>query len=236
MLVDTGIGPGIAPGEGLLLDNLRGEGIAPEDIDVVINTHGHGDHIGANADAEGNPTFTNARYVMSQEDWEFWTDEAQVEEKVPIPEFRELLLSFVRAHMTPLASQFELIGYDEEIVPGITSIAAQGHTPGHMALLVQSDGEQLWIGGDFASHEVTVPNPHFVGVPDVEPGADGRDTQALARPHGGRRRTGDLLSLRPIPQSRACGCRRGCLDVGTSWDRHRNARTLAAFASHYLYR
>ncbi|MDQ3444147.1 MAG: MBL fold metallo-hydrolase [Chloroflexota bacterium] len=169
VLIDTGIGPNIVPGEGLLIENLRGEGVAPEDIDVVVITHGHGDHIGGNADAGGNPTFANARYVMSQEDWDFWTDEPRVEEMIPVPDFRELLLSFVRAHLTPLEDRFELIGYDEEIVPGITSIAAQGHTPGHMALLIESGGERLWIGGDFATHEITLPFPHFVGLPDVEP-------------------------------------------------------------------
>jgi glyoxylase-like metal-dependent hydrolase (beta-lactamase superfamily II) len=169
VLVDTGIGPGIAPGEGLLLENLRGAGIEPGDIDTVILTHGHGDHIGGNADADGNPTFANARYVMSQEDWDFWTDEPRVAEMIPVPDFRELLLSFVRVHMTPLEAHFDLIGYDEEIVPGVTSIAAQGHTPGHMALRVESEGEALWIGGDFASHHVNLAHPDFVGLPDIEP-------------------------------------------------------------------
>jgi glyoxylase-like metal-dependent hydrolase (beta-lactamase superfamily II) len=169
VLVDTGVGPGLAPGEGILLDNLREAGIAPEDIDVVINTHGHGDHIGGNADAEGNPVYANARYVMSQEDWDFWTDEPRVQEMIPIPDLSELFLMFVRAHMAPLEEHFDLIGYDEEIVPGITSIAAQGHTPGHMALRVESEGETLWIGGDFVSHAVNLPHPDFVGVPDVEP-------------------------------------------------------------------
>src|SRR5215213_3541847 len=76
ILVDTGLGAGVAPGAGALLDNLRAEGIGPEDIDTVILTHGHPDHIGGSSDAEGNVAFPKARYVMWKDDWEFWTSES----------------------------------------------------------------------------------------------------------------------------------------------------------------
>ena len=72
VLVDTGAG-GSIPVTGLLIPNLRAAGIAPEDIDTVILTHGHADHLGGNVDDEGRPAFPNARYVMWRDEWEFWT-------------------------------------------------------------------------------------------------------------------------------------------------------------------
>jgi glyoxylase-like metal-dependent hydrolase (beta-lactamase superfamily II) len=169
VLIDTGFGPGVVPGEGLLLDNLARVGITPADVDVVVITHGHGDHIGGNADQHGNPTFANARYVIGREEWDFWTDEPRVAAAIPIADFRELLLGFVRRHLTPLRDRVELIGDDEEIVPGVRAVAAPGHTPGHLALLVESEGERLWIGGDAALHPVDLPHPDWVGLPDIEP-------------------------------------------------------------------
>ncbi len=65
VLVDTGAG-NLAPTTGKLLENLRAEKIVPGDIDIVINTHGHPDHIGGNVDVNGKPAFPNARYVISR--------------------------------------------------------------------------------------------------------------------------------------------------------------------------
>lgn len=163
VLVDTG------SGSGLLMENLRREGIEPGDIDVVILTHAHGDHVGGNVDADGNPAFPNARYVMSKEEWDFWTDQQAVEAALPPGDFREGNLQSVQRNLVSIEDQFDLIGYDEEIVPGIQSIAAQGHTPGHMALRFESDGVLMWALGDAALHPLDLPNPEFVGFPDTEP-------------------------------------------------------------------
>lgn len=170
VLVDTGFGPGVSPSEGILLANLEHAGIAPEDIDVVILTHAHPDHIGGNLDMNGNPNFPNARYVLTQEDWDFWSDRPAVEEAMAYaPDFAQLLLGFVERQLLPLEGTIELIGYDEEIVPGITSVAAPGHTPGHMALLVQSGEEKLWIAGDLGLGELHLKFPDAIMLPDIDP-------------------------------------------------------------------
>ncbi len=166
VLIDTGFGAALG---GALMSNLEGAGIEPGDIDVVITTHGHPDHIGGNVDESGAPTFPNARYVMAEEEWNFWADTALVERAYPNAAISEGVLAFVNAQMLPLADRYDLIGFDEEIVPGMISIATPGHTPGHMSVLVQSNGESLWIGGDFAGHPVGMRNPSFAGVADAVP-------------------------------------------------------------------
>lgn len=168
ILIDTGSGGGAGTGVGLLADNLRRTGIQPGDIDVVILTHGHADHIGGTVTANGNPLYSNARYVMSQEDWDFWTDEQAVMNVYPV-EFAQSQLQSVEENLLPLEDIIELIGYDEEIVPGVTSVAAQGHTPGHMAVLAESDGAQLWVMGDVALHPIQLTYPDAVGTPDAYP-------------------------------------------------------------------
>jgi len=168
VLVDTGSGAEAGPGIGLLVDNLRREGIQPDDIDVVVLTHGHADHIGGTVAASGNPLFSNARYVMSQEDWNFFTDEQALLEAYP-EEFAQQQFASARMNLLPIEDVFELIDYDVEIVPGITSIAAQGHTLGHMAVQVQSDGEEFWFLGDAALHSIQLQYPEVVGLPDAQP-------------------------------------------------------------------
>jgi glyoxylase-like metal-dependent hydrolase (beta-lactamase superfamily II) len=168
VLVDTGSGAGAGPGVGLLVDNLRREGIQADDIDVVVLTHGHADHIGGTVTASGNPLFSNARYVMSQEDWNFFTDEQALLEVYP-EEFAQQQFASAQMNLLPIEDVFELIDYDVEIVPGITSIAAQGHTLGHMAVQVQSDGEEFWFLGDAALHSIQLQYPEVVGLPDAQP-------------------------------------------------------------------
>lgn len=168
VLVDTGSGPSGLPQTGILVDNLRRIGIQLTDVDVVVLTHGHPDHSGGTVTASGNPLYSNARYVMAQEDWDFWTDAERVRAEAP-PELADAFLTNVENNLLPLEGMIELIGFDEEIIPGVTSVDARGHTPGHMALRVESDGERLWVMGDVALNDVAVPFPEVIGLPDTNP-------------------------------------------------------------------
>ena len=166
VLVDTGAG-GLDPNTGKLLQNLKAEGVAPEDIDTVILTHGHPDHIGGNTDSEGKPAFRNARYVMWQDEWDFWTSEqAELELDKHV---REVLLEFAHKNLPPIQGQLDLVDHETEIVPGIQAIAAPGHTPGHMALAISSGGEQLLCISDAALHPLHLEQPEWCAAVDFAP-------------------------------------------------------------------
>jgi len=166
VLVDTGAG-GLAPNTGRLLQNLQAEGIAPGDIDTVILTHGHPDHIGGNTVSEGGPAFPNARFVMWKDEWDFWTSE---EAEVKLDEHaKELLLMFARKNLPPIQDSLDLIDHEREILPGIQAIAAPGHTPGHMALAISSGGEQLLCISDAVLHPIHVEQPEWCAAVDFAP-------------------------------------------------------------------
>jgi glyoxylase-like metal-dependent hydrolase (beta-lactamase superfamily II) len=166
VLVDTGAGD-LAPSTGRLLQNLSAEGVSCEDIDRVIITHGHPDHTGGNTDADGTPTFRNARYVMSKDEWEFWTS-GEAEEKLD-EHVKEVLVGFAQKNLPPIRNQLDLVNEEMEIVPGIRSVSAPGHTPGHMALTISSEGEQLLCISDVVLHPVHLEQPEWYAAVDFDP-------------------------------------------------------------------
>ncbi len=166
VLVDTGA-DGLAPSTGRLLQNLQAEGISPEDIDTVILTHGHPDHLGGNTDAEGKPVFPNARHIIWRDEWDFWmSDQAELKLDEHV---KEVLLKFARKNLPPIQGQLDIVDHETEIVPGIQAIAAPGHTPGHMALAIFSGGEQLLCISDVVLHPIHLEQPDWYAAVDFTP-------------------------------------------------------------------
>ena len=166
VLVDTGA-DGLATSTGRLLQNLQGGGISPADIDTVILTHGHPDHLGGNTDAEGKLVFQNARHVIWRDEWDFWMSE-QAERKLD-EHVKEVLLKFARKNLPPIQGQLDIINHETGIVPGIQAIAAPGHTPGHMALAISSGNEQLLCISDAVLHPIHLEQPGWYAGVDFAP-------------------------------------------------------------------
>ncbi len=168
VLVDTGAG-GLAPTTGKLIPNLQDRAIAPEDIDTVILTHCHPDHIGGNIDSEGKPNFPNARYIMLKDEWNFWTSKPNLEELKVDEHVKEVLIKVARRSLPPIQDQLDLVDRETEVLPGIQTVAAPGHTPGHMAVAISSDSEQLLYIADTVIHPVHLEQPDWYAAVDFAP-------------------------------------------------------------------
>lgn len=169
VLIDTGFGPS-APTTGQLLPALQAAGIAPEEIDIVLLTHLHLDHFGGAVDAAGKPVYPNARHLINRTEYEFWWAEPSLVE-LPLPDdFKQLFREGAKTTLTALQGSLEQIAPDDEIASGITVLAAPGHTPGHLAVEVASDGERLLHIVDAAGDPVLhLQHPDWFFAPDNWP-------------------------------------------------------------------
>ena len=147
VLFDAGNGAGRRPDAGSLRERLTEAGYPPESIDVVVLTHFHPDHIGGLME-DGTPAFPNARYVASSTEYDFWSPQ----EKASGP--TERVGKLVQANVVPFAEKMSFIGNGDQVVSGITGLAANGHTPGHMVFHLESEGKRLAITADTANHFV----------------------------------------------------------------------------------
>jgi glyoxylase-like metal-dependent hydrolase (beta-lactamase superfamily II) len=166
VLVDTGMGDRWGEKETrmyridrrvTLLDGLRGRGLGPDDIDVVVNTHLHFDHAGGNTRLQGGrvvPTFPRARYVVQRGEWE--------DARHPHERSRA---SYREDDFLPLAEagQLDLVEGEREVAPGVRVVPVGGHTTHHQIVRVGEGAETLVVPTDLLPTSSHVPLPFVMG-------------------------------------------------------------------------
>lgn len=150
VLFDTGMGSSklFGPTTGRLQKSITEAGLKPEDVDAIVCSHAHIDHIGGIVDAGGKPLFPNAQVYISQADLEFWTDEKKLDG--PLKDF----IIHARKNLMPVRDRIVFFKDGQEFLPGVTAIAAPGHTFGHHIFMIQSDGKSFAFLGDLTHHQI----------------------------------------------------------------------------------
>jgi glyoxylase-like metal-dependent hydrolase (beta-lactamase superfamily II) len=161
VLIDAGTGGQYGPQSGTLIENLAAAGIAPASIGAIAISHFHPDHIDGLKTKDGAKVFVNAEILVPEPEWTFWMDDANMG-RYSGSVHRYFLNA--RRIFRDIAGEVHRFKPGAEVAPGIVSIPAYGHTPGHTAFSVHSGNASLLVMSD------TVRNPYlFVRHPDWQP-------------------------------------------------------------------
>ncbi len=175
VLIDLGFGPrtvileelGMEFWGGRLLTNLASLGLAPEDVDAVLYSHLHIDHVGWTSPTDdGALTFDRARHVMFRSEWEYW----KTRPGAGGPSERDI---------TMLAERVDLLDGESEVLPGITAVPTPGHTPGHCSFLVASGNQRAVVLGDAIHCPLQITHPEWAFAADANPDAARRARERL---------------------------------------------------------
>ena len=174
VLVDTGLGDklddktrdlwNLQYPNGTLVEGLARLGVAPADVDMVINTHLHGDHCAGNTafgpDGTLVPVFSNAEYVVQRREYE---DAMQPNERTRA--------TYLPANYEPLvqSGQMRFLEGDTGLLPGIRVVVTPGHTPGHQCVLFEAGAQRALFMADLASYAVHFERLGWMTAYDVEP-------------------------------------------------------------------
>jgi glyoxylase-like metal-dependent hydrolase (beta-lactamase superfamily II) len=171
ILVDAGGGTHFAPSVGRLPQNLAAAGVSPSDIDAVVITHPHPDHIPGVMAGDGSMLFPNATLHVQESDHGFWTS-SEIRGKSP-EEFRGFFDLAVNA-IKPYAAAGRLSLYNDgtEFAPGVRAVACYGHTVGHSMVRVSPSGGDFLIFGDIVHcAALQFPDPERSVAFDTDPAA-----------------------------------------------------------------
>ena len=190
VLFDTGFGPGVGPTVGLLQSTMAAAGIDSKQIDIVVISHMHGDHILGLKNADGSLAFPNAEIKVPAGDWAFWMNDENMAKAQD--GFTKGQMGFNRKIFSDLKDKVTRYDWGKEVAPGITSVDAKGHTPGHSAFVIASGNSRVMFQGD-----VTNVPELFLRNPEWEVMFDNEAATAVAT----RKRIYDMAAAEKMPIS-----------------------------------
>jgi len=164
ILLDTGTGGQIASTAGAFAANLAAAGIDPKTIDTIVISHFHPDHINGIKTKDNTLIFPNAEIMVPQAEWAFWNDDANMR---AAPEGLKIAFHNVRRIFADIAKDVTRYGAGKEVAPGVETVAAPGHTPGHTVFALQSRNDALMVLSDTTQHPAL-----FARNPDWQPQFD----------------------------------------------------------------
>ena len=161
VLIDTGTAGQIVDSAGFMLGNLAAAGIAPSAIDTILISHFHPDHIDGIKTKDGDKVFANAEILVPEPEWAFWMDDGNMSRATGA--VHRYFLN-ARRIFKDIANEVHRFKPGAEVAPGIVSLPAYGHTPGHTAFAIHSGNQSMLAMSD------TVRNPYlFLRHPDWQP-------------------------------------------------------------------
>jgi glyoxylase-like metal-dependent hydrolase (beta-lactamase superfamily II) len=172
ILIDTGTAGQVADTAGSLLDNLYVAGTDPKAIDTILISHFHPDHIDGLKTIDGAKVFPNAEILVPEPEWAFWMNDTNMG---PAQGAVKRYFLNARRIFKDIAGEVRRFAPGAEVAPGIVSVPAYGHTPGHTAFAINSGNQSMLAMSD------TVRNPYlFARYPDWQPTFDMDGPQAVA--------------------------------------------------------
>jgi glyoxylase-like metal-dependent hydrolase (beta-lactamase superfamily II) len=175
--IDTGLGLGMhAQSKGAVGQyhgNLKAAGIDVAQVDTVIISHFHGDHINGLVGPDNKPMFPNAEIMVPATEWAFWTDESNTGK---LPEVARGQMGNVKRVFGALGNKVTRYEAGKELVPGITAVASPGHTPGHTSHIVANGNDKVLVQADITAGAASI----FVRNPEWQFMFDTDKPQAVA--------------------------------------------------------
>lgn len=149
VLIDTGFADNGGPTNGRTLSQLKAAGIEPGQIDTILLSHFHGDHLQGARAKDGKLVYPNAEIMAPEAEWAFWMDDARM---AAAPDAMKGAFAGVHRVLKPNAADVKRFKWGQEVVTGITAVDASGHTPGHTAFAISNGGKTLLYVADITNN------------------------------------------------------------------------------------